>query len=163
MGAPVDLVGSVFGRLTVVAKASNNEHNQRRWLCSCACGCEVVVVGGSLRTGNTTSCGCLRSEMVAAKNMTHGMSDTPEYHVWASMVQRCTNPNDKAWENYGGRGITVSSEWLNFEAFISDMGPCPVGLTLERKDNEGGYSTTNCKWATRHEQAMNKRPKKKVA
>lgn len=93
-------------------------------------------------------------------NKTHGMHDTPEYKVWSGIKQRCLNPKNPAFINYGGRGITVCDEWIDsFEQFYADMGPRPSSkLTLERVDNDKGYSRDNCKWATRAEQIWNRRP-----
>ena len=87
---------------------------------------------------------------------THGMFTTPEYKVWAAMVQRCTNPNDKRWAKYGGRGITVCERWRLFANFIADIGERPAGMSLERIDNERGYCPENCRWDTPNAQARNK-------
>jgi len=96
--------------------------------------------------------------MIGDANRTHGMSKHPAYAVWRSMLDRCRLPTHQAWANYGGRGITVCSEWQSFETFWADMGPTyRRGLTLERKDNEGGYSAVNCEWATYRKQMNNKR------
>ena len=88
----------------------------------------------------------------------HGMSDSPTYHSWLSMKQRCTNPNDIGYANYGGRGIKVCDRWLHsFVNFYADMGLRPEGMTLDRKDNDGDYEPDNCKWSTLVEQAANQR------
>jgi hypothetical protein len=87
------------------------------------------------------------------------VSLSPTYRSWKGMLQRCSNPNHVAWKNYGGRGIRVCEQWINsFEAFLSDMGERPAGKTLDRKDNDGNYEPSNCKWSTKGEQALNRRP-----
>ena len=93
-------------------------------------------------------------------NYKHGMRHAPEYRVWGYMIQRCTNPNDTAFKNYGGRGITVYDSWKVFTNFYADMGDRPEGLTLERTNNDKGYFPGNCKWATRAEQRQNQRIRK---
>ena len=154
-----ELVGAVFGRLTVRAVYGLNKKKNVLWDCVCVCGGSAVATAYDLRGGKVKSCGCLAKE---GRNTTHGMARAAsrrsrEYSIWAAMVQRCTNVNDRAFANYGGRGITVSKRWLVFENFFADMGRRPDGLYLERRNNNKGYSKCNCYWATPIEQGRNKR------
>jgi hypothetical protein len=148
--------GQVFGRLTVTTMAPT-KNSKTHWNCICECGTEKVVYQNHLKSGATTSCGCRRAEVTTDRNSSHGMADTRTYHSWCHAKSRCTNPNDAAWDRYGGRGITFDPKWSDFEAFLSDMGECPEGLTLDRIDNDKGYGPGNCRWATYTEQARNKR------
>lgn len=153
--------GTRFGRWTVT---ENSGPGERTVPCRCDCGTRKRATITNLRSGKSQSCGCIRREMVTEHNTSHGQSGTSEYWIWKAMIQRCTNPNDQRWADYGGRGITICQRWReSFEAFYADMGPRPVGLTLERVDNDAGYSPGNCKWATRAEQARNKRPSRRSA
>jgi hypothetical protein len=152
----IDLSGKRFGRLAVVSRADDDEKNkQPRWNCVCDCGANRVVYGNALRAGVTTSCGCAHREAITK----HGKTKTPEFTVWQMMLQRCTNPNHTSYPSYGGRGITVCARWLNsFADFFADMGQRPTPHhTLDRKNNDVGYSRENCRWATTAEQARNKR------
>lgn len=149
--------GKKFNRLLAIAYVGD-----RKYLCKCDCGTRTIVSGSHLRAGTTKSCGCADADALQLRNKTHGLSKTPEYKVWAAMIQRCENEKNPSFENYGGRGITVSNEWHSFETFIADMGRRPDStLTVERKNNDLGYSKENCVWATRSDQAFNKRPKRK--
>lgn len=144
-----DMMGLVFGLLTVVGENTGSS-SERRWVVRCECGVEKVVIGSSLRGGKSRSCG-------RCAHKSHGMSRTPTYNTWKGMVERCGDPNCKDWPRYGGKGITVCSEWLTFENFFADMGVRPEGTTLDRyPDPAGGYGPLNCRWATSEEQAFNR-------
>jgi len=160
-----DLTGKTFGRLTAILISSRIK-KRVKWLCRCSCGNEVEVRGSSLTDGNTASCGCLIRESmsrVGKSNRTHGMSRTPEYRAWARMIHRCYEPADIKYHLYGGRGITVCERWrYSFENFLSDMGSKPShDLSLDRRESDGNYEPSNCRWATDSEQNKNRRPFKR--
>lgn len=126
------------------------------WLCRCDCGSEMMTTSHHLREGHTKSCGCLQREVVTK----HGQCSTIKsntYSSWDHMVQRCTNPNLKQHEDYGGRGIRVCDRWKEFKNFLEDMGKCPFRYSIDRIDNNKGYYKKNCRWATRKQQARNTR------
>lgn len=154
-----DLTGRVFGRLMVVGNAGKRGRNIV-WHCRCECGNTSVVQGGALENGSVRSCGCLQKELAAAKKHKHGMVDTRVYRIWSNMKNRCNNPNDHRYSDYGGRGIAICDEWNNdFCAFHdwSLKAGYNDSLTLERKDNDKGYTPDNCIWATRIVQMNNTR------
>lgn len=157
------LIGERYGRLTVISEAERNRFGQRRFLCLCDCGNEIIAKMGCLRIGYTKSCGCLRKEQ-ARRNTprTHNLSRSKTYHVWRSMKCRCLNPKNASFANYGGRGITFCDRWSDFSNFVADMGEAPDGLSIERNNNNGNYEPGNCRWATRKEQARNKSTNRRV-
>src|SRR5579859_6087839 len=131
-----------FGRWTVVSFAGRNKHGQRTYLCRCNCGVEATVIATALITGRSKSCGCYQRD-VATSRTTHGMTNSKEYKSWAHMLDRCRNPKNPAFTDYGGRGITVCQRWLSFGNFLADMGPMPRGgrYTIDRfPDNDGPYA-----------------------
>jgi hypothetical protein len=160
--ATPDLTGQVFARWTVLSRAQSNAAGSAYWKCRCVCGVERDVRSHTLVHGKSDSCGCLAAELSSERwigqkySTIHGMANSKVNMVWNAMVGRCHNPNNPSYENYGGRGITVSDEWREFANFYRDMGE-PNGLTLERLDNDKGYSKDNCVWETRTKQARNTR------
>jgi hypothetical protein len=152
----IDLTGKTFGRLKVISRVESKP-NMVKWLCVCECGKERKVFSTHLRRGHTLSCGCWARDVNSARSKTHGMSKTRTYVAWRSMLNRCYREADKRYADYGGRGITVCEEWSKFEAFLEDMGECPDKMSLDRKNNNGNYEPSNCHWATKIQQANNKR------
>lgn len=157
-----DLSGKEFGYLTVIRFNKVRKWGERDWECVCRCGNILIVLGNSLKQGLTKSCGCYKKEWMDKYKFerltTHGMSDTPEYGVWAGIHKRCSNKKVRQYKDYGGRGITVCTEWKEFENFIRDMGLRPSPRhTIERLNNSKGYSKSNCIWATYKQQSRNTR------
>lgn len=146
-----DRTGERHSRLTVIRKST--DHIRPYWVCACDCGNTTTVRGDHLKEGRVGSCGCIKDE----QRTKHGQSRTRTYKCWQAMKDRCENPKNKAFENYGKRGISYCREWADFEVFYRDMGDMPIGLTLERVDNDAGYCASNCKWDTRAAQVRNRR------
>lgn len=159
-----DLTGLHFGRLIVIKKSSDTSR-KTRWDCKCECGNEVSVLGASLKSNNTRSCGCIKREMLIKRNFVHGLQHQEDgrtrrvYCIWARLKQRCRDPKVKEYKYYGGRGISISPEWNAFKTFYewAMSHGYADNLTIDRIDNDGNYESSNCRWSTRIEQSRNKR------
>ena len=167
-----DLTGKTFGRLLVVRMlAERTKDGIIQYLCRCDCSAEKTVPKGSLVAGYTKSCGCLNRENAAASLGKYGGHSRArkvylsESQCYAGLIYRCVNPKSPDYEAYGGRGITVCDRWLRgeygkagFDCFLEDMGPKPSpDLSIDRIDNDCGYSKDNCQWASADQQAGNRR------
>ncbi len=161
MGKFRDLTGQRFGRLVVKCLAGRDKYGGALWMCICDCGNITTPYGSSLTTGDTRSCGCLSRELTAKRghsSATHGMSNSKVWKAWKMMRQRCANPNNKNYSDYGGRGIKVCDRWNSFDAFLADMGEPPTpDHTLDRINTNGDYEPGNCRWSTMKEQCNNRR------
>jgi hypothetical protein len=162
--------GERFGRFTALETRQTRTYasgtNIHFRECKCDCGAVKFVSETKLRSGHTRSCGCLQAEVTAVRSTKHGCSKrgekTKAYGVWCGILNRCTNPKNPAFPNYGGRGINICDRWLKFENFLEDMGEPPLGLTIDRLDNDKGYFRENCAWKTRTDQARNRRSSLKI-
>lgn len=157
-GRKIDMTGQKFGRYTVLNDSGRRCRGEVLWTCRCECGNTREVRGANLRFGLSASCGCIRGTQSSS-------SKTPEYTAWKNIKQRCLNPNNPDWPDYGGRGIGICEKWSHdFSAFFRDAGQRPgPEYSIDRIDNSRGYEPGNIHWTTWVGQARNKRPRKQRA
>jgi hypothetical protein len=169
-----DLMGKKFGRLTVTGRAPNSKSGDRRWYCECECGNKTIVFTTSLRSGDTSSCGCWKGRLVAQRNTKHGHGRrgkaSPEYEAHRHLKDRVLTPNCPEFEDYGGRGIRICQRWLDgeggksgFECFLADVGLRPgPGYSIGRIDNDGNYEPGNVRWEKQRPQMNNTRVNRRI-
>ncbi len=159
MPAFKDITGQRFGRFITVKSVGSNKNKQILWEFRCDCGNIVVTPAGDKVNGRSKSCGCLKNESAKKRFTKHGDVGSTEWRTWRHIKDRCLNPNDKGFNNYGGRGIKICTAWIDsFETFLKDMGRKPTPKhSIDRIEIDGNYEPNNCRWATPCEQARNKR------
>lgn len=153
-----DLTNQKFGRLTALEQT--RWYGQIHWKCLCDCGKVIILPTGSLSTGNTKSCGCLKRDLAGKHTIKHGLKHHPLYKLWKTIKQRCYNPNNKQYRYWGGRGIIVWEGWKNNpEAFVywALRNGWSKGLQIDRINNNGNYEPSNCRFVTNTENSRNRR------
>lgn len=153
----IDLTGKQFGLWSVIWQAGNSPRGAALWFCRCACGAHGTPSGGDLRAGKTKSCGCAIDYGRSLR--THGGSGTRLHRIWKAMKTRCGNPHSRSFKYYGALGISVCDEWASFDRFRAWAlaNGYKDALTIERVNNDLGYSPSNCIWATAQQQSVNRR------
>lgn len=156
-----NLVGMTFGRLTVIERAGSDKHKNALWRCRCTCGNEIFVVSQKLLSGHTQSCNCLNREINSKRLTKHGKSSTKIYRTWCGIKNRCFDSTCEHYDCYGGRGVTIYDEWLDFQNFYDYVSQLEhfeePGYSLDRIDNNGNYAPGNIRWANQKTQQRNKR------
>lgn len=157
MSRGLDITGMRFGSLTAIRRYSQSKNKTWKWLCRCDCGEETVSFITTLHASETACCKSCRSKIISKQRTKHGMTRTPTYLSWRSMIGRCDNSKNLDYYLYGGRGIKICERWKTFENFLADMGERPPGTSLDRENSNGDYEPENCRWSTPTEQANNRR------
>lgn len=159
MAKPTDITGIKFYKLLVLYQIPGSRKSPSKVACQCECGNKTIQFKNSITSGRVKSCSCYKNELARKNHLKHGLRKHPIYSIWNAMIQRCYNPKNKSFHNYGGRGIKVCDEWKqSFYSFYLNIGNRPSAKhTLDRINNDGNYEPTNVKWSLPHEQANNTR------
>lgn len=149
-------IGHTWGKRTVLRLAQITNGPERMYLCRCECGSEDIVGVYTINAGRMSQCSKCRIAYTNKANTKHGMSRNRTHKIWEGIIRRCNNSWDKDYERYGKRGIKIDGKWLDFDAFLKDMGEAPKGTSIDRINGLGNYEPGNCRWATLKEQLENR-------